>query len=148
MKLKIPQSLQQGHENLCAEIKELIQYGGRIGEKAKFLHNVMKPHFEKEERFALPPLGLLIALSEGSWDIDKEEAIKMADTLKEKFDEMAQDHKNILKVLDELNVVAEEENHFHAKIFVKNLKVHAELEDQVLYPATLLIGNYLKHKST
>lgn len=148
MKPKIPQSLQHGHENLLIEIKELIKSGGKIGEKAKVLNDAMKPHFDKEENFALPPLGLLIALSEGSWEIDKTEAIKMADTLKEKFNEMAQDHKDILKMLDELKVIAEEENNIHAKIFVKNLKVHAELEDQVLYPATLLIGNYLKNKST
>lgn len=148
MKPQIPQSLQHGHENLCAEIKDLINYGGKIGEKATILNKAMRPHFEKEERYALPPLGLLIALSEGSWEIDTTEAIKMADTLKEKFNELAQDHKNILKLLDELNVVAEEENHFHAKIFVKNLIVHTELEDQVLYPATLLVGNYLKNKST
>lgn len=145
---QMPQSLQHGHENLCTEIQELIEYGGRIGEKATILNKTMRPHFLKEERFALPPLGLLIALSEGNWEIDAQEAIEMADTLREKFHELANDHKNILKILDELNMAAEEENHFHAKMFVRNLIVHTELEDQVLYPATLLIGNYLKNKST
>jgi len=28
--------------------------------------------------------------------------------------------------------------------FVKDLTQHVDIEDQVLYPATILVGNYLK----
>lgn len=144
MKTKIPKAIQHGHENLCSELEAIINEGGEIGKKAKILNEVMIPHFEKEEKYALPPLGLLLELSEGRWEIDKEEAIKMADNLHIKLAEMNQDHTKILKFLQELKYVSEAENNFQAKYFVRSLTLHIELEDQVLYPATILIGNYLK----
>lgn len=148
MKPKIPKSIQHGHENLFNEIKKLIEAGGKVGEKAKILNNSMAPHFEKEERYALPPLGLLLILSEGGWEIDTAEAIKMTDTLQSKLAEMTNEHKQLSKLLQDLKVAADEENNTLAKKFVKDLVLHVDLEDQVLYPATLLVGNYLKNIKT
>lgn len=147
MKPKIPLSIQHGHEYLSDELKKVMAQGGEIKNKAEILSEYMKKHFIKEEEYALPPLGLLLALSEGGWDIDPAEAIKMSDTFQEKFDEMKQEHENISKLINDLEIVAEKENNHAAKRFIKNLNLHVELEDQVLYPATLLIGNYLKHVS-
>lgn len=145
MKPKIPKAIQHGHEHLCEELKEIIAKDGEIGEKAKILEDYMNKHFIKEEEYALPPLGLLLALSEGDWELDPTEAIKMSDTLQEKLEEMTKEHAYILKLLKDLEVVANKEDDLFVKQFIKNLRLHAELEDQVLYPATLLIGNYLKH---
>ena len=145
MKPKIPQSILSGHENLCSELKDIIAAGGNIGEKAQMLDNVTSPHFEKEEKYAFPPLGFLLALSEGNWEIDATEAIKMAETLQEKLSELKIEHQNISRSLHELKIVAEAEDNPSAKLFVKDLQLHIEIEDQVLYPATILVGNYLKH---
>lgn len=145
MKPKTPKSIKNGHENLCYDLQEIIALGGRIGEKAKTLEGDMYPHFEKEEKYALPPLGLLLALSEGKWEIDTNAAIEMADMLQLKLFELKQEHDNILKALQDFRTIAHEENIPIAKQFVKDLMLHIEVEDQVLYPATLLIGNYLRH---
>lgn len=145
---KVPNALLHGHENLTLEIKDLINKSGKIGEISQILNKKLHDHFLKEEKYALPPLGLLLALSEGNWKIDKDEAIKMADTLQSNFAEMTQEHQDISKTLNELKIVAEQEDDFFTKQFVENLTLHVELEDQVLYPATILIGNYLKNKST
>lgn len=144
MQLKTPKAIIHGHQNLNEELKEVLAIGGKISEKARFLMNTMQPHFQKEEDYALPPLGLLLSLSEGNWEIDAEEAVLMADTLQLRLAEMTDDHINISKDLDELKAIAEEEGNIIAQRFVRNLIQHIELEDQVLYPATLLIGNYLK----
>ncbi len=144
MKTKVPKAIQNGHEQLSDELKAIIAQGGKVGEKAKELSDSMKIHFEKEEKYALPPLGLLLALSEGNWEINANEAIMMADTLQSRLFEMTQDHKMISKFLEELKKIAEEENNSQAQNFVRNLILHIDLEDQVLYPATLLIGNYLR----
>lgn len=147
MKPKIPKAIQHGHESLCSELEDVIDQGGRVGEKAKTLKDTMNFHFRKEEEYALPPLGLLVALSEGSWEIDSKEAIKMADSLQTDWCEMAKEHSDIAKVMHELKQIADEDNNFVAKQFVKSLTLHMELEDQVLYPTTILIGNYLKNIS-
>lgn len=142
---KVPTAIEHGHEQLFEELKEVIAIGGEIGEKANSLNENMAPHFKKEEEYALPPLGLLLALSEGRWELDKNEAIRMADKLEEKLAEMTAEHREIEKYLHELKKAAEESNNEQALLFVKNLTLHVELEDQVLYPATILVGNYLKH---
>lgn len=145
MKPKTPKAIEHGHEQLFEEILDIISIGGRIGETADSLNKNMAPHFKKEEEYALPPLGLLLAISEGRWELEKNEAIKMADKLEEKLAEMTAEHREIEKYLQELKKVAEEEENQPTLLFVKNLTLHIELEDEVLYPATILIGNYLKH---
>lgn len=144
MKPKIPKAIQHGHEYLCSELKKIIAERGELGKKAKILEDCMGKHFMKEEKYALPPLGLLLTLAEGGWEVDPAEAIKMSDTLQEKLEEMTKEHEMILELLLDVEIVAEKENNNLAKHFIKNLRLHAELEDQVLYPATILIGNYLK----
>lgn len=144
MKLKTPKAIIHGHKNLIEEMEGVIATGGKIAEKARILKGTMASHFKKEEEYALPPLGLLLSLSEGNWQINPEEAIKMADNLQLKLAEMTQDHLDIKDVLNELKLIAEEEKNFMVIYFVRNLVSHMELEDEVLYPATILVGNYLK----
>lgn len=145
MKLKTPKSLKNGHENLCSELKDIITIGGNIGEQAKLLDTRMYAHFQKEEEYALPPLGLLLSLSEGRWEIDSDAAIRMSDMLHSKLSELQKEHGQIAKALHNLKIAAGEENNPQVKQFAKDLTIHVEIEDQVLYPATILIGNYLKH---
>lgn len=144
MKPKIPKSIKSGHENLISELQSVIELGGIIGEKAKDLEKIMNSHFKEEEDYALPPLGLLLTLSEGNWEIDSSAAIKMSEMLQSKLSELKKEHENILKVLLKLKSVADEQNIMIAKQFVKDLMLHVEIEDQVFYPATILVGNYLK----
>lgn len=144
MKLQVPKSVVHGHANLILEMNEIISMGGRVGNKASQLRDTMVPHFKKEEEYALPPLGLLLAFSEQNWEINSEEAIKMAENLELRLSEMKDDHQDIIVVVNELTAIGEEEGNFIVKMFVKNIILHMELEDEVLYPATILIGNYLK----
>lgn len=102
MNPKIPDAICHGHEVLVAELNDVIIIGGKVGEKAKLLADTMESHFKKEEEYALPPLGLLVALSEGSWEINSQEAIKMADNLQKSMEEVKQEHKAIAKVMNEL----------------------------------------------
>lgn len=144
MKLKTPKSISHSHEYLCSELKSLINNGNRFGEEAKVLSELMVKHFEKEERYALPPLGLLLTLAEGKWQIDEKTIIKMSDELNSKRLELKEEHEQIYNVMQNLVAIAEKEDYRDAKRFIKDLQLHMELEDQVLYPASVLVGNYLK----
>lgn len=143
-KAETPQALKAGHENLYSDLEAIMSYNGKVGEKAKQLKEILKPHFEKEEKYALPPLGLLIILAEGHWELDANEAISMADKLEKQLSEMKNEHAGIINTLQKLKVAAEGEDNAKAKRFVKDLALHIDIEDQVLYPATILVGNYLK----
>jgi hypothetical protein len=63
MEFKIPESLELEHEELHRQLVKTIEEGGKVGEAAKAVADVLHPHFEKEEEYALPPLGLLPSLS-------------------------------------------------------------------------------------
>lgn len=145
MKPKTPKALLDGHKNLFNDIDSIVSLGGGIGESAKLLADISRPHFKKEEKYALPPLGILSALSKGNWKIESAAAMEMADILEAKLSEMEKDHGVIRKILENLKVLAEKENNQKVKQFVNDLKLHIEVEEQVLYPATILIGTYLKN---
>ena len=71
MKFQIPLSLKAEHEELHTELRRATNAGGRTGEAAKAVAKLMHPHFVKEEKYALPPLGLLTALSQGEIAADR-----------------------------------------------------------------------------
>lgn len=145
MRPKTPKALLCGHENLFNDIESIVSLGGDIGEKAKLLADISRPHFKKEEDYALPPLSLLISLSEGNWEIKTDVAIKMANKLETQLSEMKKDHGVIRKILKNLKVLAEEENNPKVEQFINDLQLHIEVEEQVFYPATIFIGGYLQN---
>jgi hypothetical protein len=59
MEFEIPESLELEHKELHRQLIDAIKEGGKIGEAANAVAEVLHPHFEKEEEYALPPLGLL-----------------------------------------------------------------------------------------
>ena len=63
MEFEIPESLELEHEELHRQLVDAMKEGGKVGEAAKAVANVLHPHFEKEEEYALPPLGLLSTLA-------------------------------------------------------------------------------------
>ena len=76
MELKIPESLEVEHREEFHRIYRGIKEGGRVGEAAKAVAIILHPHFEKEEEYALPPLGLLSSLiPEGQGDREGESKI-------------------------------------------------------------------------
>lgn len=145
MKPEIPESIKTEHENLKTDFKNVIASGGKVTQKAKILADILYPHFLKEEETLLPQLGLLLMLAGGKWDIESEEILLTADKLQTEFHELQKEHEKVLKALQDLKIAAKKENNFYAEKFVYDLTLHAQIEEQVLYPAVLLIGRYLEH---
>jgi hemerythrin-like domain-containing protein len=146
MDFQIPQSLELEHEELHQQFVSAIKEGGKVGEAAKAVSDVLHPHFEKEEEYALPPLGLLSSLVVQQDKITQEmkSVLTMTDKLKADLPHMIEEHKKIVAALDNLINVAKKENKTQIIHFAEKLKLHAKTEEQVLYPAAILIGEYLK----
>jgi hypothetical protein len=144
MEIMIPQSLKLEHEELHGELARAIKVGGKIGDAARAVANVLHHHFIKEEEYALPPLGLLSFLSLGKFSSEMREIVPMTEKLKQDLPIMLEEHKQIVKELDKLVEVAEKENRMEIVLFAEKLKLHAKNEEEVLYPAAILVGEYLK----
>lgn len=144
MKLQIPPSLKAEHEELHSDLVRATRAGGRTGEAAKAVAKLMHPHFIKEEEYALPPLGLLDALSKGQIESEMAEALKLTDKLEAELPHMLAEHKNIVTSLQGFVEAAKAEDKLEFVRFAEKLMAHASIEEQVSYPTALLIGRYLK----
>ena len=58
----------------------------------------------------------------------------------------AAEHKGIVAALDRLRAAAEAENKPQGAQFARNLAAHDQNEEQITYPAAILVGEYLKLK--
>jgi hypothetical protein len=104
----------------------------------------MHPHFIKEEEYALPPLGLLTALSQGQMESGMANVVEMTDKLEAELPHMLDEHREIVSALRTLVEAAKAESkpdHVH---FAERLIAHARTEEEVSYPTALLIGRYIK----
>jgi hemerythrin superfamily protein len=146
MTFTIPSPLKLEHEELHADLAKAAKAGGRIGDAATAVAKVLHDHFLKEEEFALPPLGLLSLLSRDKVEPGMETVLAMTDRLKKELPEMLREHEAVVAALQNLIAAAKEEQKLEHAHFAEKLMLHAKTEEQVLYPAAILIGEYLKLK--
>ena len=146
MQHEISKSIKLEHEELHENLEEATMELGSIGEAAKAMHEALQPHFLKEEEFALLPLGLLFQLSKGQTTPEMKEMIVMAEKLKAELDQMLKEHKEIVARLKILTEAALKENKLEYVQFAEKLALHAQTEEEVLYPAAILVGKYLETK--
>jgi len=146
MKLTVPQSMKAEHDGLHAELEKATKAGGRVGDAAKVVARLLHPHFVKEEEFALPPLHLLVALSQDKIEPEMADVLAMTDKLEGELPRMLAEHKDIVAALEKLIEAAVAEKKPEQARLAEKLVLHARTEEQVSYPAAILIGRYLKLK--
>ena len=144
MKFPIPTSLQQEHEALHDDLRGATQAGGEVGEAAKALARVMHPHFVKEDEFALPPLGLLAALSRGQYQPGMAEVLTLTERLEADLSAMLEEHQAIAAALQRLREAAVRAGRQDIVAFAEQLAQHARTEEEVMYPAAALVGRHVR----
>lgn len=144
--LAAPPAIHAEHEHLRRDLAAAREAGGETASRAEEVARLLHAHFEDEEAYAMPPLGLLAPLARGE-EIDRDvadEAISMARRLRDNYQQMLQEHIEITRALEKLAEAARAEGNSEQVRFAESLMLHAQNEEQVLYPATLVIGDYLK----
>ena len=143
-RLTVPQSLQTEHTRLHDALEAATQAPGRVGAAAKELAAVLGPHFKREDEIALPPLGLLRALAAGEQPAGMEEALAMADALRKELPQMLEEHQQIRAATERLRTAAREAKLLVHQQFAEGLALHARSEEEVLYPAAILVGDIVR----
>jgi iron-sulfur cluster repair protein YtfE (RIC family) len=146
MEFQVPKSLKHEHEVLLLELVEATMEPGAVGEAAKEVSKVLYPHFMKEEEYAMPPLGILGMNAEGKPFPKMERIIAMAARLKAELGKMHEEHKTIVTLLHTLSYAATKANKPRYTRFYEKFVLHVQVEEEVLYPAAIMIGEYLKTK--
>jgi hypothetical protein len=142
--LTIPEPLRIEHEKLHAQLVRLTKLPGKVGEAARNVAALLHPHFVKEEAYALPPLGVVRALAEGAVTPEMEAVLALTERLAEDLPRMLEEHRAVVGALATLRAAAEAEQRADAAEFAEALRLHAETEEQVLYPAAMLVGQYVR----
>lgn len=143
MTTTIPVPLQQEHHALHETLARATREPSPIGDAAREVARLLHPHFVKEEEYALPPLGLLAELARGRVRPDMKEVLVMTDRLKADLQVMLDEHGQIVGALEKLRKAAREAGRPEYEAFAEALVLHAQTEEQVLYPAAILVGEYL-----
>ncbi|MGE0873656.1 MAG: hemerythrin domain-containing protein [Burkholderiales bacterium] len=146
MTVAIPLPLKKEHNELHEELVRATKEPGAVGEAAKKVARLLHPHFVSEEEYALPPLGLLAAVARGETPAEAGQGLAMAERLRKELPRMLQEHGAIVEALAELSEAAQRESKAWVVRFAENLTLHAQTEEEVLYPATLVLGEILRRR--
>ncbi|HEX6170187.1 MAG TPA: hemerythrin domain-containing protein [Chitinophagaceae bacterium] len=147
-KPEVPSSIKKEHENLLDQIHRITLFRDSAGLVAIKLNDLMQHHFKEEEDFALPPLGLLSLLASGKIPEQSNEIILLTDKLPSQLTHLGVEHQLIKAFMDELRQADTNGSHPEIIEFEKELHKHANTEEEVFFPAAILIGEYLKLKVT
>lgn len=131
------------HNEIYARVDRLAKTPGKTGEAAKKLLTIMRPHMFREEEFVLPELGVLKKLAFDESTEGMTWVIGYSKKLKEQYPQMLSDHRAIFAAIDELNQAAGLEGDQEALDLAAQLTAHIQDEEDIVYPAAILAGQYI-----
>lgn len=140
----VPLVLKSEHDQFLERISRIASLQDSTGRVAKKLLELMNYHFKEEEDYVLPPLGLLPALAKRQIPEQSEKIIQLTERLKSNSAKMIAEHQMIKAYLDEMMLAGAKENHTEIAGLDLVLQKHATSEEEVFFPAAILIGEYLK----
>jgi hypothetical protein len=145
--LKIPEAMELEHEELHGELRKDTRIPGKVGKAAKQVAQVLHPHFKRENELALPLIGVARELAEAKTSADFPKAMELFEKFEPEYEKMLQEHLEIVKALDELEEAAKKAKKVSVIDFVRKLKLHARIEEDLTYPAALMVGKLLKQEA-
>lgn len=144
MNMRVPAPLCAEHHEFQNGLERAAKAGGMTGAAAKEVARLLKDHFNKEETFALPPLALLKQLAKGEIDPSMTETQKLTDQLETELPNLLKDHYAIVQALNRMGDAADSEGLSEVLRLAEKLIAQSRMKEDVLYPAALLVGRYLK----
>lgn len=146
MELATPAPLQAEHAELHATLAKAIEEPGAVGEAAREVARLLHPHFVREEEFALPPLALLAKVARQGVSADMAQVLPMTRRLKAELPTMLEEHAGIVRALEKLRAAAQAARRTEYEHFADALVLHARTEEEVLYPAAILLGEFVESR--
>lgn len=140
----IPEALQAEHHEIHERLVAATKVSGPVGDAARQLAAVLHPHFQREEQIALPPLGLLAPLARGENSPEMARVLPLTDSLRAELPRMLEEHVAIAAATRRMGAVATEAKNADVAALAETLAQHARSEEEVSYPAALLVGELVR----
>lgn len=142
--IETPPSLAAEHRELHKVLAKASKEGRELGKAAEVLEHALAPHFKREEEIATPPLGLLPKLAREAAPFDMRSVLPMTEALERELPQMLKEHGGIRAALGKFRAAAEKAGRTEYVRFSDELAAHARQEEEILYPAAVLVGRYVK----
>ncbi len=143
----VPSSIKKTHEQLLEQIHKITLYKNSSAAIAIKLDSLMQHHFKEEEDLILPPLGLLPLLANNQIPEQSKDVILLSKNIKTMMTHMSVEHQLISAYIEELKKAADKQQLSEIMDFEKEVHQHANSEEEVYFPAAIMVGEYLKLKS-
>lgn len=141
-----PEGTKIEHGRLREEFERATKVGGETADAARAVLKVLLPHMTLEEELARPPLKLLPRLARDEFTPDMEKILTKTETLKATMPRMLHEHVLIVAALRQLLQAAVKERHEGFASLAQKVILHAQQEEEVFYPASILVGEFVKLK--
>lgn len=138
--LKTPKLLDDEHEELMGTLRKIGDRKNSTGKAVKELLRILEPHFEKEERVAMPLLGALPLLTSESRIENLKEIAGFREPLLQEYQSMFREHKSLTPLIERALSEARKERINDAVEVLEMLVHHVRIEEDILYPAALVAG--------
>lgn len=145
--IRIPEGMRLEHAEIHSELVRATQAPGQVGTAARALAAVLHPHFKREEQIALPPLGLLAPLARGEFTAGMREVLALTDSLRAELPQMLEEHKAIHAATLKLGEAARAAGNASAARLAETLALHAQSEEEISYPAAVLVGDMVRNRA-
>lgn len=143
----IPQGLVTEHQEIHERLSALLDAPAPVGPAARKLADLLHHHFPLENAIALPPLGWLVPLASGDPLPDAAMMLEKTDSLRRMLPSMLEEHTAIRQAAAALGEAGESARSEDAVRFGADLTAHARHEEEILYPAAILVGEVLRLRS-
>lgn len=147
-KIETPEVILKDHHYFLEKLEQATFYQDSTGYYARELYEVMEFHFKEEEDMVLPPLGVLPVLAGGGFPENAEEIIGLTERSRKNSAVMLAEHQMITHFLGQMMLAAAREGHEEFPGFEEAVHKHAALEEEILFPMVVVIGDYLKLKQS
>lgn len=144
MRIQIPKSLRLEHEEIHDFLAAARQEPGELGEALRRVARLLEPHFRKEEAFAMPPLGLLVRLARNDVNSAMAEIYPHTEWLKNNLPTLMAEHHAIAAAIEGMLEAARGAQRIDCVELAEKLLNHLRMEEEVMYPAAILVGEYLR----
>jgi hypothetical protein len=145
--LPVPRSVVAEHSAIQNELLALTLRQSTVGKAARAVAALLEPHFEREEQIALPPLTLLQPLATRSAVVQPARIVALADSLRAELPRMLQEHKKIAAAVSRLEQAALAARDDRAIAFAYRLQLHALNEEEIMYPAAILVAEVVRGRA-
>lgn len=141
--MQTPSSIAAEHQELHEILARGAKEPGELGSAARALERALAPHFKREEEIATPPLGLLPRLARQNATADMRAVLPLTEALERELPQMLREHGVIRRAVQAFRAAAEAAGRQDYVRFSDQLAAHARQEEEVLYPAALMVGRYV-----